>query len=187
MSDGNTTNDVTTTNDVNGGAETAQPQTTPPPTSASLTLKWADGVPDDFRNSYTEASAKLGMSEAHAQGVADFLASRNAAMREAVTKYRAAEEASWKQALESHAEFGGAKLKATMAARDAAQKRYASEGLMKLLNESGYANHPEVVAHFARLGLANAESSTAGTQSRAAVNAKPSLKDVYPNSPVLKF
>lgn len=166
-----------------GGADAGTQQAAQQPSA----LKWADGVPEDFRNSYAETTKKLGVSGEHAQGLADFLASRSAAMREAAVKSREAEVASWKKAVEADPELGGAKLQATYVARDAALNRYASEGLKKLLKDNGVEDHPEVVAHFARLGLANGESTTAGTQAAAAGNAKTSLKAVYPNSPTLKF
>lgn len=131
--------------------------------AAAFALKWADGgASKEFQDAYSAHAQKLGLSSEHAQGVVDFLAQRNAAAKAAQAKAIEAEAQAWKQALEKHPTLGGAKLEATMKHRDAGLKQFASEGLKKLLTDTGYIDHPEITALFARLGESNKEDTIAG-------------------------
>lgn len=63
----------------------------------------------------------------------------------------------WTEATKADKEIGGANLTASLNAGKAFLKAYGNEGLVKLLDDYGLGNHPEVIRAFAKAGKAMAE------------------------------
>lgn len=85
----------------------------------------------------------------------------------------------WAQAVEKDPELGGAKLDATKTDAARALDRFGGKALREVLEASGYANHPELVRAFAKIGREFAEDKI--DQGKPAP-ADP-LRALYPNSP----
>ena len=60
----------------------------------------------------------------------------------------------WAEATKADPEIGGPKLEATTQAALRARDHYATPALRKMLDDTGYGNHPEVVRLFAKIGTA---------------------------------
>lgn len=58
----------------------------------------------------------------------------------------------WAESAKSDPEFGGEKLEANLAIAKGAMTKVASPELVKLLNETGLGNNPEMIRLFYRLG-----------------------------------
>lgn len=132
-------------------------------------LKFADGSPLDPKVDAEKIVAHLkaqGFSTEQAQAhlkhldeVASELVTRQrnsmqTQLVEAVTQ--------WKAETEGDKELGGAKLPATLANVKRAMDRFAPEGssFRKLVDETGYGNHPEFVRFVNAIGKAMAEDTT---------------------------
>jgi len=63
----------------------------------------------------------------------------------------------WKAATQADKDIGGEKLTATLATAVKARDAFGSPELIRILNDSGMGNHPEVVRFFAKVGQAMSE------------------------------
>jgi hypothetical protein len=63
----------------------------------------------------------------------------------------------WKAATQADKEIGGDNLTATLATAVKARDAFGSPELIRILNDSGMGNHPEVVRFFAKVGKAMGE------------------------------
>lgn len=63
----------------------------------------------------------------------------------------------WKTQTQADPEIGGDKLTATLATAVKARDAFGSPALIKILDDSGMGNHPEVVRFFAKVGAAMSE------------------------------
>jgi hypothetical protein len=86
---------------------------------------------------------------------------------DAVTAVRA----EWKSQSKADPEIGGEKLAPALAVTKSVLDRFATPGLISLLEESGLGNHPEVIRMFTKFGSAISEdkvvSSGSGVQTPA--------------------
>lgn len=137
--------------------------------AAKLEVKWAEGAPlsPDFQGKFVDAATKLGLEGPKAQGLADFFTEQVKAQRAAEDAAARQELQTWQKTLAADPEWGGANLESTKKFMESGARQFATPGLLKVLRESGFGAHPEVVAHFARLGKLNKEDSMAGASSGA--------------------
>jgi hypothetical protein len=89
-------------------------------------------------------------------------------------------QAEWVEAVAKDAEIGGDTQAEKLAVAAAGMKNLASEGLQKLLKDSGLQNHPEVIRMFYREGKRFMPDKTIPSAGRGAQ--KDAAKAFYPNS-----
>lgn len=138
---------------------------------------------------FAEAARELGMSQESAQDAyvlsaallqrgqasrADGLAARAAAAH-------AATVAGYVDASRYDREFGGERLNENLAVAAAAMRATATPALVKLLNDTGLGNHPEVVRYFLTIAPKFSESKFV-SGGRAPVGEKPAAKVLYPDA-----
>lgn len=100
-----------------------------------------------------------------------------------VTKQQEAYQAmrqQWHDAAATDTEFGGEKLQENLGIAKKALDAFGSDGLRKMLNDSGLGNHPEVIRHFIRVGKAISEDGRIVSGSKAQGQADPA-KRMFPN------
>lgn len=143
--------------------------------------KYADfKLPDGVKLEATELTdlqtyAKAnGFTQVQAQAVLDrTLKTRTDAETSVVQKQQEAVKqlsTDWKAATQADAEIGGDKLTATLATAVKARDAYGSPELIKILNDSGMGNHPEVVRFFAKVGAAMSEDKHVQSGKSVAAN-----------------
>ena len=114
-----------------------------------------------------------------ANKLAGFIASERKAESEAYQQ----EVAGWLNAVKQDPEMGGAKLAETAQQGVYALGKYGTPGLKKLLNETGYGNHPEFVRFFANVGKATPREDTV-VEGEPSGSAPRSLEErLYGNKP----
>lgn len=73
----------------------------------------------------------------------------------------------WVKSCETDAEIGGAEFKKNAELAKRVVDKYGSEDFKKILNESGFGNHPEVLRTFVRLGKVMAEDQLIHAKSQS--------------------
>lgn len=100
---------------------------------------------------YSEAAREAGLSQEQANIILGKLAphieSRQQAQLEKIS-------ADWREASKTDKEFGGEKLKPSLAVANKALKQFASPELIQFLDSSGLGNHPEIIRMLSRVGNA---------------------------------
>lgn len=123
---------------------------------------------------------ELNLSQADAQRVADLgpklLQKWEGAQKEMI----ATTIKQWEADTRSDKEIGGDKLTENLAAAKKARDTFASPELVKLLNDSGMGNHPEVVRFFVKIGKGISEDNQLFT-GRAANAPASAAQKLYPN------
>jgi hypothetical protein len=94
----------------------------------------------------------LGLTQEAAQKLYEKGAGMQARNSEALKSALTTAREGWKVEAQKDPEIGGAKFEASMAAAAKARDAYASPALTKLLDDSGLADHPEMVRLFAKVG-----------------------------------
>lgn len=158
------------------------------PTPAALAFKAPefDGMTDLGRSmwnsqaleTFTAAAKELGLSQENGQKLLGKLAPVLEAAQ--VEKYRADRDA-WANESRGDKEFGGDKLPENLAIAKKAIERFGGAELVKVLNETGYGDHPAVIRTFYRAGKAISEDKfVGGGRSDSAIDV-PMEKRLYPN------
>jgi hypothetical protein len=134
--------------------EAAKPAEGTAPTETKYDLKAPDGsmlAPADVEK-VTSLAKEAKLSPEVAQKVLD-------AQSRTVTEYRdrllgdfQKQSQQWVTDLKADKEFGGEKFSETVESAKRAFHAYAGPELVKLMNDTGYGNHPEVIKMFARIG-----------------------------------
>ena len=88
----------------------------------------------------------------------------------------------WVDEVKADKDLGGANFDANLKQGQSALRRFGSEALTKLLDDSGLGSHPEFVRLFAKVGKAIAEDSVAGTTggTRQDSSEQQILQQLYP-------
>lgn len=88
----------------------------------------------------------------------------------------------WVSDLKADKEFGGEKFNETVESAKRAFHAYAGPELVKLMNDTGYGNHPEVLKMFARIGAGLKEGRFVSGGQPVVAQKGPANK-LYPNMP----
>lgn len=136
-----------------------------PGADAPLVVKLPDGMQIDkgILDSFTGAAKELGLTGEQAQKLADSYAKAHGAATQKAEADRDATVKGWEDQIRQDKEFGGVKLDASMAAAKRAIAQFGTPELKELFNSTGWGSHPEMFRFAARVGLALAEDSVAGT------------------------
>ncbi len=135
-----------------------------------LELKFPDGADDSFKAEATALAEKLGVDGEVGQKLVDALAER-----QAETEAKWGEQLdTWQKSLDSDAEVkksGG--VKRALAQATLAMRTVGSPELAKVLADTGFEHHPEVVRAFIRIGRVLGEDTVRGTLSSGGATPKP--------------
>lgn len=128
------------------------------------TLKFADQSPLDPTEDREKIAAYCkaqGFSNEQAQAFADFVQERAGRLTERQQAFLKSEADRWKTAVETDKDLGGSNFTTTVKHIQRVMDRFApaDSEFRKLLNESGYGNHPEFVRFVVAIGKAMAEDS----------------------------
>lgn len=133
-------------------------------------VKFPEGlVTADQAKAFTELAAKLELPGEKAQAIADHYAALSTAAAKAAEQAFETQQKTFRAAIESDKELGGANLEATKANCAKALKRFGSPELNELL-EAGLGNHPGIVRLLSQIGKASSEDSVAGTTKSTTTN-----------------
>lgn len=154
------------------------PAGTPP---AEFKFNAPEGVKfdDAFVTEFTGLAKELKLDQAAGDKAVAFSAKAIAQRDAQIVKAIEAEHAKWKDLAKADKEYGGEQLDANLGVAVRGRDAYASEGLKKLLNESGLGQHPEVIRLFWKLGqTVKEDAAVPGQQS----GTQPTKTFSYPNS-----
>lgn len=94
----------------------------------------------------------------------------------------AQQTAQWAEQIKADKELGGEKFSATVTSARTALDRFASPEFKRMLNETGYGNHPELVRLFANIGKAMREDGRMAQQAGAPPAKEKTMAELfYPN------
>lgn len=134
------------------------------------TFKIAEGMSlnQESLKSFSPLAKELGLTQENAQKVVDMGAKlvQDAANQQKSTLE--AMKAEWAESTKKDSELGGDKLQANIETAVKARNTFGSEGLNKILDESGLGNHPEVIRFFRNVGKAISEDSLVTDKSNPA-------------------
>lgn len=135
-----------------------------------LKLEFPEGAGDDFKAEVTALAEALGVDGEAGQRLVKHLTEKQA---EAEAKWQQQLD-DWQKGLDVDDEVkksGG--LKRAMAQASLAMRKVGSPELAKVLADTGFEHHPEVVRAFVRIGRLLGEDSVRGTLSSGAPAPKP--------------
>jgi hypothetical protein len=142
----------------------------------AFTLPEGIKVDEELLGEFKSVAQELNLSQKDAQKLADIQAKAEVKRQQAMEKVKQ----DWREASLADQEFGGEKLQVNLGVAKKAMDTFATPEMRKLLDESGFGNHPEVIRHFIRVGKAISEDGRIVTGSKAAVPSDPA-KRLFPN------
>ncbi len=170
-----------TTNSPNETTQTislaSQNQYQTPKIPPEITLE----IPDEFKNfepqitAYKDVAKTLGLNQNQAQELLNF----NHQNFKSEQELRAKQMQSWANEVKNDAELGGANFEnSVMYAVKSLQEYDESGQILKMLEESGYSNHPEIIRFLSRIGKQNLEDTIVNSKHRTDI---PLEERMYPN------
>ena len=154
---------------------------------APLELKLPDGftVDDAVLGEFRDLAKEAGLKGEHAQKLVDFHVKAQQAVFSNAEAEFAKQAEDWQAQAKADKEIGGREFEATLKHARNALGRFGTPELAQALEQSGMANHPEVVRLLARVAKATAEDSSAGKHSIAQATPANSedafLRSMYPH------
>ena len=127
-------------------APQAKPEKQKGPPQA-YTLKRPEGFSEDSEQAVADISRQLGLTNEQAQEMID-------TVHPIMDAHLQKKVAAWQKAAREHPEFGGEKFDENLAIANRAVEAFVSPRLLEIMKSSGYANHPEVIDLFWRIGQA---------------------------------
>jgi len=132
---------------------------TPPPVPEKYELKLPEGVKLDGKLIEDVASyaKENGLSNEQAQKLLDRQSGAVIAHNQTLLNEYQAQIKTWQDVAMADKEIGGDNLKASQELAFRAVDKYGGEAFRKILVDTGYEHHPEVLRAFSRIGKAMAE------------------------------
>lgn len=117
-------------------------------------FKLPDGVTLDAAayEAFTPKFKELGLNATQAQGLVDTYMASLKSSSEASEAAFEQQTKEWEASARADAEIGGAKFDATVARSNKTMSAFGSPELVRLMNTTGFGNHPEFIRFFARVG-----------------------------------
>lgn len=143
-------------------------------------LKAPEGVDEEAVTQFTETAKELGLTNEQAQAVLDREASLQQSFQEQQKETWENQVEQWEQDVRNDKDMGGDKFEATMHNVKRAFEKFSTPEFTKLVNESGWGNHPELVRVFNRIGEASAEDKHIGGE--RSQGEKSLAERIYPSS-----
>lgn len=145
--------------------ESAKPATPAPVVPEKYDLKLPEkSLLDPSVLERTAASAKArGLTNEQAQKELDAVAGEVAKYHETLLEQHKTKVSEWEQQSRNDKEIGGTAFAANAELSRRVVEKFATPEFAKILNDSGYGNHPELVRVFARIGRAIGEDRPGGS------------------------
>lgn len=117
-------------------------------------FKLPDGVTLDQAtyDAFTPKFKELGLNATQAQGLVDTYMASMKASNEASEKAFEQQTKDWEATARADAEIGGAKFDASVARAHKTMSAFGSPELVRLMNTTGFGNHPEFIRFFSKVG-----------------------------------
>ena len=112
---------------------------------------------------FAAIASEMKLSQEQAQKIVDMYARRQAAYAQDEQDRFDHMLMDWKKKIEQHREFGGANLQKSIVSVSRFMKMFGSPELVKVLNDTGLGNNPDVFAAFVKAGNAISEDSRPNT------------------------
>lgn len=146
-------------------APVAGAQVTPPPVEVQYDLKAPDNAL--FDNTHLEQfkglAKELGLTPEAAQKLVERDNQLLSGFVDKRTQEWSTQTAQWGEQVKADKELGGENFNSTVTSARTALDRFASPEFKRMLNETGYGNHPELVRLFANIGKAMKEDRMVST------------------------
>ena len=150
-----------------GQAPPPQQQDIPPVEYEKFTIPEGLGIElaydEKAFGEFAAVASELKLSQDQAQKIVDLYAQRQAAYAQEEQNKFDQMLVDWKEKIEKHREFGGANLEKSIGAVGRFMKIFGSPELVKVLNDTGLGNNPDVFAAFVKAGRAISEDSRPNT------------------------
>ena len=150
------------------GQEPTQPQQEIPPVEyEKFTIPEGLGIElaydEKAFGEFAAIASELKLSQDQAQKIVNMYAQRQAAYAQEEQNKFDQMLMDWKEKIEKHREFGGANLEKSIGAVGRFMKIFGSPELVKVLNDTGLGNNPDIFAAFVKAGRAISEDSRPNT------------------------
>lgn len=124
-------------------------------------FKLPDGVQLDQAayDTFTPKFKELGLNAAQAQGLVDTYLASLKSQADATEQAFTQQTKEWETTARADAEIGGNKWDASVALSNKTMSAFGTPELVRLMNTTGFGNHPELIRFFARVGNAIGEDS----------------------------
>jgi hypothetical protein len=156
-------------------------QAAPAAAPAEIKLTAPEGVAPEVVANVTEFAKANGLNQKQAEAVlhrhTEAIEQHNTQLRE--NYQRQAQE--WVKAVETDKEIGGQDMAKNVEYARKAIAKYATPELTKMLNDTGFGSHPEVVRVFTRIGRQMSEDTILSGGGPPAT-AERDARRIYPNS-----
>lgn len=138
----------------------AEQAATPAPVVEYTDFKAPEGAVIDAELSaeYKSVAKELGLTQEHAQKIADFGHRIFAKQAEAVENVRM----QWQEASKADKEYGGDAFEQNVGVANKALKQFGTPELITFLDDTGLSNHPELIRAFYRAGKAISDDTFVG-------------------------
>lgn len=166
------------------GAEAAKVASAAP---EKYEFKFQDGVSINpaIQQEYEKLAREAGLSNEKAQALLNLSIKEQQAEMQRVEEQRSSTIAKWQEECRNDKEFGGLEFDKNVELANRAVRQFAPEEVVKLLDQTGLANHPKVVAMFVRIGKAISEHSSGqlGQVGSTELSDADLAKKWFPNTP----
>ena len=150
-----------------GQAPPTPPQDIPPVEYEKFTIPEGLGIElaydEKAFGEFAAIASELKLSQDQAQKIVDMYAQRQAAYAQEEQNKFDQMLMDWKGKIEKHSEFGGANLEKSISSVGRFMKIFGSPELVKVLNDTGLGNNPDIFAAFVKAGRAISEDSRPNT------------------------
>lgn len=120
----------------------------------------------------------MGLSQDHAQKALEFAHTEVATfVKGQETTFHKVTREDWPAAVKADKEIGGEHYDRTISRVNLAIERFATPEFKKVLNDTGYGNHPELVRIFERIGAAMAEDGN--IRPSGSVGGQKPMEDIF--------
>ena len=144
-----------------GGGNTTEDSGSVVPEKYDLSLPENADLTGDYLEQVESYAKELGLSQEQAAQMVERDASLVAGYRDRVLAEHQQEVQGWTDQVKADADLGGINFESTVKHAQSAIERFGDDSFRKVLNESGYGNHPDFVRFVSKIGKAIAEDSTA--------------------------
>jgi hypothetical protein len=137
-------------------------------------------VDQEIMDKFVQSAKSLGLTQEQAQGL---MTMGFESQQRVLAQHQAAIEqtkSDWREQALNDQEFGGDKLQENLAIASKFRDAFATPELMKVLDETGLGNHPELIRAFYRAGKAISEDSFVGGAASAS-HPQSIAQRMYPN------
>lgn len=139
-------------------------------------------LPDANLKSFSDACNRLGLSREQAEGMLNWHKEFHDAVSGEAQQHAASTIATWQAEILADREFGGGRLKETVADARKALAAFDPDGALRaLLRESRYQHHPAVIRAVARIGRAMGEHEFIGVNGESGKAKTPLEERLYKN------